>query len=120
MVELFMMPRPPSSTTSGHFSLEYALGLNPSRLDGRGTVAVTTTETGGVPYLTLVVTRAGRAPDVQYVAEVTASLQQGKWASGDAATVVVEDTETRWVVHDRQPISKTNPVRAMRLRVVKQ
>ncbi len=99
--------------------IEYGLGLDPQAADAADWVAVSLTEAGGERYLTLEVRRGRKAPDLEYVVEVSPGLQSAGWMSGGAATEILEDSETRLRVRDRTPASAGAPLRAMRLRVVK-
>ncbi len=99
--------------------IEYGLGLDPAVPDGRGAVRVTTTDVNGEQFLTLRIQRRRKAPDVEYLAEVSPSLETGTWSSGEQAIVVLEDSETALVVRDRTPIGPASRLRAMRLRITK-
>ncbi|HUF61065.1 MAG TPA: M4 family metallopeptidase [Verrucomicrobiales bacterium] len=100
--------------------IEYGLGLDPREADASDWVTVSITEAGGERYLTLDLRRARKASDLEYAVEVSPGLEPVRWASGAAAILVLEDSETRLRVRDQTPVTPGQPFRAMRLRVVKE
>lgn len=99
--------------------IEYGLGLDPQQPDGGEAIDTTITSLGNDRFLTLEVRRSRKAPDIQYIVEVSSDLKANAWASGDVATVVMEDSETLLRVRDRTPIGSQAGLRAMRLKIVK-
>jgi len=97
--------------------IKYALGLDPLAVTGPGQSLVGNLQVvGGQKYVTLTINRATRAPDINYVVEVSNDLKT--WSSGAPNTVTLSDTETRLVVRDNSPIGSLG--RAIRLAITLQ
>jgi hypothetical protein len=95
--------------------LEFALGTNPNQAEPPGLIRGELMTVNQQQFLSLVVSRQANNPAVIYTVEV-ADAVTGPWSFGTPHTQEVENSPTRLVVRDSNPMG-TRASRYMRLRV---
>lgn len=98
--------------------LEYALGTSPRDAASANLPEPSFVTIAGARYLTLSISRPPGVSGINYIVELSSTLD-GSWQSGGGATTVMTNSATHLTVRDNQPIGPALPKRFIRLRVTR-